>query len=132
MARKKRTKGRPPSTLTGQLPVSGDSPWWRWIASEICHDADLVGKELSIEVITQTLPRYPDGRKIRSRTAARRLIEYGAMVLVERGPNGSLGKGAKYKILPEPSLAPAAEPVVENADYLAKAVERMTTEKGKR
>lgn len=129
--RKKRLKGKAPSNLTGQLPVSGDSPWWRWVASEICHDMDLVGKHLSIEDITQTLPKYPDGRSIRPRTAARRLLEYGAIELVERGPNGSKGKGAKYKILPERPLTPEMDSeLIQNSDYLEQAVERMT--KGKR
>lgn len=77
-------------------------------------------------------PMYPDGRTVRPRAAARRLLEMNAIELIERGPNGSLGRGAKYKVLPEPSLAPAGDPVVENADYLEKAVERMTREKGKR
>jgi hypothetical protein len=134
LTRKAVTRGRPPSTLTGQLPVSGDSPWWRRIASEICHDLDLVGRPLTIEEITQTLPRYPDGRRIRPRTAARRLLEYGAIELVERGPNGSLGRGAKYKILPERPSPPAGdvEPMPDNAEFLEDAVERMTRGKVKR
>jgi hypothetical protein len=129
--RKKQTKGRPPSNLSGQLPVSGDSPWWRTVASEMHLYGILVGMVFSIEEITQMVPAYPDGRRPAPRTVARRLLEYGAIELVERGPNGAKGRGAKYKILPEPSLAPA-EPVVENNDYLEKAVERMTREKGRR
>lgn len=78
------------------------------------------------------IPDYPDGRRPRQRTVARRMLELGAIQLLERGPNGSLGKGATYRILPEQPPAPAAGPVVENEDYLAKAVERMTRTKGKR
>lgn len=76
------------------------------------------------------IPDYPTGTRPRTRTIARRLEEYGAIELVERGPNGSKGKGARYRILPERPPTPAAEPVIDNADYLEDAVERMT--KGKR
>lgn len=125
-----RTKGKPPSTLTGQLPVSGDSPWWRTVASEMCNSS-LEGNTYHIEALALLVPLYPDGRRPRERTVARRLLELNAIELVERGPNGSLGKGAKYKILPERSLPPAAESeMIENSDYLEQAVERMT--KGKR
>lgn len=77
------------------------------------------------------IPDYPTGTRPRNRTIARRLEEYGAIELVERGPNGSKGKGARYRILPEKMTpAPAADPVIDNVGYLEDAVERMT--KGKR
>ena len=76
------------------------------------------------------LPPYPNGTRPRPRTAVRRLEQAGALELVERGPNGSKGKGARYRILPERPPPPAAEPLVENERYLEDAVERMT--KGKR
>lgn len=97
------------------------------------HRACPIGgsKAYTIDEITQMIPDYPDGRRPKPRTVARRLLEYGAIELVERGPNGSLGKGAKYKILPERSLPPAAgSEMIENSDYLEQAVERMT--RGKR
>ena len=97
----KRSKGRPPGNLTGQLPVSGDSPWWRSVASEVCRNPTLVGKVFTIEEITSMCPVYPDGRTPRPRAVARRLLELNSIKLVERGPNGSKGKGAKYEILPE-------------------------------
>lgn len=93
----------------------------------------VVGSTFTIEEITQMWPSYPDGRRPRPRTVARRLLELNAIELVERGPNGSLGKGAKYKVLPERSLPPdAGEPMLDNEDFLRDAVERMTREKGKR
>jgi hypothetical protein len=129
----KKAKGKPPSTLTGQLPVSADdSPWWREMASTVSKQGERVGTTWTIEEITQMIPDYPDGRRPRPRTVSRRLLELGTIELIERGPNGSLGKCAKYRILPELPPAPAAGPVVENEDYLAKAVERMTKTKGKR
>lgn len=132
MARNKQTKGKAPSTLTGQLPVSGESPWWRSVASELTSTQVLVGHTFSIERLTELISAYPDGRRPRTRTVARRLLELNAIELVERGPNGSKGKGAKYKILPESSLAPAGDPLIDNEDFLEKAVERMTREKRKR
>jgi hypothetical protein len=132
VSRKKRTKGRPPSKLTGQLPVSGDSPWWRSVASEVSrHLGPIFPQWISIEVLTTSVRAYPDGRRPKARTVARRLLQYGAIELVERGPNGSLSKGAAYKILPERPPAPAPDSeMIQNSDYLEQAVERMT--KGKR
>jgi hypothetical protein len=91
-----------------------------------------VGSVLPIEEIAQKVPAYPDGRRPVPRTVARRLLEYGAIELVERGPNGAKGRGAKYKVLSRPSIAHPIESIVENSDYLREAVERMTGEKGKR
>lgn len=90
----------------------------------------VVGSTFTIEEITQMWPSYPDGRRPRSRTVARRLLELNAIELVERGPNGSLGKGARYKILPERPSPPAGDvEQIDNDDYLEKAVERMTRER---
>lgn len=135
MSRKPRTKGRPPPTLTGQLPVSADdSPWWKELSSRLGQYGILVGTIYTIEEITQMIPSYPDGRRPRPRTVARRLNELQALELVSRGPNGSLGREARYKILPERPQSPVedVEPMLDNAEFLANAVERMTSEKRKR
>lgn len=126
-------KGKPPSKLTGQMPVSAErSPWWERVASEMNLYGLLVDMVFTIEEITQMIPPYPDKRQPRPRTVARRLTELNAIELVERGTNGSKGNGAKYKILPEPSLPPAGEPLPDNSEFLEKAVERMTRTKGKK
>jgi hypothetical protein len=132
VARKPQTKGRPPPTLTGQLPVSSDnSPWWDEVKSSLGSYGILVGSIYTIEEISQMIPSYPDGRRPRPRTVARRLNELQALELIERGPNGSLGREARYKILPERPQAPAedVEPMLDNAEFLANAVERMTKER---
>ena len=89
----------------------------------------MVGETYSISDLTEMMPCYPDGRKARPRTVSRRLLELGAIELVERGPNGSLSRGATYKILPERPSPPAGdvEPLPDNAEFLEDAVERMTT-----
>jgi len=88
---------------------------------------------MSIEEVLVHVPCYPDGRRPRARAAARRLRPI--LELVERGPNGSLGRGATYRITaaapPHPDgvrtdiedqgIAPAD-------DWLADAVRRMTRE----
>lgn len=126
-----RTRGRPPSTLTGQVSVRAEhSPWWDKVASELGLYGILVGSTYSVEELAQMLPPYPNGARPKARTAMRRLTDAGALELVERGPNGSLGRGARYRILPERPPTPAGEPVIDNAGYLEDAVERMT--KGKR
>jgi hypothetical protein len=135
VVRKAHIKGKPPSTLTGQLPVSADhSPWWDLVKSKLGSYGILVGSTYTIEEITQMIPPYPDGRKPRPRTVARRLNELKALELIERGPNGSLGREARYKILPERPHTPAevGEPMLDNTEFLEKAVERMTKEKRKR
>lgn len=131
MTRKKTVRGKPPAKLTGQMPVSAaSSPWWNKTASEMHLYGLLVDMVFTIEEITQMVPVYPDGRVPRPRTVARRLTELCAIELVERGPNGSKGIGAKYKILPEPTLPPAMESeMIDNKDFLEQAVERMTREK---
>jgi hypothetical protein len=115
--------------------VSSDfSPWWEQLGSRLGHYGLLVGTIYTIEEIAQMIPPYPDGRRPRPRTVARRLNELQALELVSRGPNGSLGREARYKILPERPQAPAedVEPMLDNAEFLANAVERMTREKRKR
>lgn len=123
----KKRKGQAPSNLTGQLPVSAEfSPWWSKTVSEMGMHGLLPDMILTIESITQMIPAYPDGRKPRPRTVARRLTELQAIELVERGPNGSRGKEAKYKILSAPTLPTAEEPFIDNNDFLEQAVQRMT------
>lgn len=76
------------------------------------------------------VPCYPGGRRPRQRTVARRL--HRILELVERGPNGSLGRGATYRIVGNMRAAPVgrqdvADETVRPADeWLLDAVERMT------
>lgn len=129
-----RTRGSAPSRLTGNLPVSSpESPWWDQVASEITSRPGMVGRTMTIEELTGEVPCYPDGRAPRPRTVARRL--WRILELVERGSNGSLGRGATYRIVG--SLRAMAvgrqdvadETVTPDNDWLMAAVERMT--KGK-
>lgn len=50
------------------------------------------------------VPDYPDGRRPRPRTVARRLSPI--LTLVSRGPNGSLGRGATYRVVPSREVGP--------------------------
>lgn len=132
MSRKPRLKGSPPSTLTGRLPVSAEhSPWWDDVCSRLGQLGMLVGNLYTIEEITQMIPPYPDGRRPRPRAVARRLYEY--LELVERGPNGSRGKGAKYKILSKEVYVPGHDDDVVPVDeeWLNSAVNKMTRTKQK-
>lgn len=122
-------KGAPPKHLTGKMPVSSmESPWWDQVLSEITGPSGLVGSTLSVEELTELIPSYPDGRRPRARAVVRRLRS--VLELVSRGPNGSLGRGATYRVLPAlpKPRAPAADDDVLalNEDYIAAAVERMT------
>ena len=96
--KKKNLKGSPPPTLTGQIPVSSlDSQWWDQIALRVSSDTNLIGKVFTIEELSQmNILRYKDGAYPRGKTIARRLKPI--LELISRGPNGSLGKGAIYKI----------------------------------
>lgn len=98
-------RGAPPSHLKRKrkaMPISGpDSPWWRWVAREISERDGWLGTIRTIEDIVASLPRYPDGRQVlRGKAAARRLAP--ALQLVSRGPGGSLGIGATYRIVRPP------------------------------
>ena len=110
-----------------------DSPWWERIASEITGPGGLVGRTLTIEELTQLIPSYPDGRRPRPRAVARRLGR--VLRLVERGPNGSRGRGARYQVVPPPPPIDAGradvppDEVATDHDYIAAAVERMTKER---
>ncbi len=127
------TRGKSPSSLTGRLPVSSmESPWWDAVASELIKRTGLVGQVISIEELTAMIPDYPDGGRCRPRAAARRLSAI--LELVERGPNGSRGKGATYRIVlplakPAPAgrddIAPDEIPIATS--WLDNAIERMTT-----
>ena len=123
--------GRPPSSLTGRLPVSSDeSPWWDSVAAALCAREDLLGRVMSIEDIAALVPSYPDGRRPRPRAASRRLRPI--LELVERGPNGSLGRGATYRIVAPGPMAPVGRADVDDDeitpadDWLCDAVGRMT------
>lgn len=94
---------------------------------------DLIGRTMSIEEIVSLVPPYPDGRRPRARAAARRLRSI--LELVERGPNGSLGRGAKYRIAVSAPPRPAAgrediedEGIAPADDWLEDAVRRMTSD----
>lgn len=94
---------------------------------------DLTGRTVSIEELVALVPSYPDGRRPRARAAARRLRSI--LELVERGPNGSLGRGAKYRIAASVPPRPAAgrediedETIASADDWLADAVRRMTSD----
>jgi hypothetical protein len=90
----------------------------------------LVGTIYTVEEITQMIPSYPDGRKARPRTVARRLAT--CLSLVERGPNGSKSRGARYLVLQEPrrpSMQEGDEPVRVDEDWLNDAVDKMTRTK---
>lgn len=106
-------------------PVKGDSPWWRDVAQELITRPGLVGSQLTIEAITEMVPCYPDGRQVRPRAVARRLA--GILELVSRGPNGSLGRGAVYRII-RPRV-PTPEHALVDDEWLRLSVERMLGKK---
>lgn len=125
-------RGMPPARLTGGSRVrSLDSPWWDLVMSELVAVPGLVGRTLSIEEIAGMVLSYPDGRRPRARTVARRLAPI--LELVERGPNGSKGRGASYRVL---DLPPTREPIgrddvvdteiSSDMKWLLEQVERMT------
>lgn len=118
------------------MPVSAEhSPWWAQVESDLHLSPGMVGKVVSTEELVQIIPAYPDGRRPRARAAVRRLRRI--LELVERGPNGSLSRGAKYRIVPliqTPSVMDSIDPeldtVVElDLDWLEQSIERMTTSK---
>lgn len=127
-------EGRPPATLTGQVPVSSlESAWWDHVMSWCTGEGGLVGRTLSIEELSGVIPSYPDGRRARPRTVARRLRPI--LELVERGPNGSRGRGATYRVMaiPVPPDLKEREDVGDDeiapaSDWLDEAVRRMTGE----
>lgn len=128
-----KTKGEPPRNLTGQMPVKAlDSPWWDGVASEITRPGGLVGRTLSIEELTELIPSYPDGRRPRPRAVARRLGR--VLRLVERGPNGSRGRGAIYQVVAPPPPPDAgrddveADEVPTDLEYLEQVIRKMTKE----
>ena len=129
-----RRRGASPRTLTGRDRVrSLDSPWWERVTSEMGLRPDLVGRTLTIEEITQIVPSYPDGRRPRPMTAARRLGRI--LELVSRGPNGSRSRGATYRILaipdPTPLMREDVEDIAIRSDrgWLLEQVKRMTKAK---
>lgn len=86
----------------------------------------LVGTEVTIEALTESLPSYPDGRRPRARAAARRLRSI--LELVSRGPNGSRGKGAVYRIVRPPEQAPVEHSLIDE-DWLKESIERIVEKK---
>lgn len=73
-----------------------DPPFWRDIA-EPALDAH-IGKILSIEEIKTIIPPYRNNKALRGRTIISFL--YHRLEIIERGPNGALGHGSSFKVLP--------------------------------
>lgn len=116
----------PPEWLKGRRPpVKGDSPWWQEVARALLLRPDLMDTEVTIERLTEMVPCYPDGRRPRPRATARRLAHI--LELVERGPNGSRGKGATYRLKRPPPAAP--EHTLIDDEWLRQSVERITGKK---
>lgn len=98
--------------------------------AELLSRPGMVGRELSIEELTALVPDYPDGGRPRSRAVARRLRPI--IELLDRGPNGSRGRGATYRIVANVRALPVGSPDVEedavrpDLDWLLGAVDRMT------
>lgn len=87
----------------------------------------LVGSQVTIEELTSSLPCYPDGRRPRPRAAARRLRPI--LEVVARGPNGSLGKGAVYRVVrPAEGLIPPEHNLIDDA-WLQESVARIVGKK---
>lgn len=97
--------------------------------SEIISRPGMVGTTMSIEALTEMIPDYPDGRRPKTATTAHRMEP--VLELVQRGPNGSLGRGAIYKIIGDGRTLPAGDPEVSDEniapamDWLNEAVDRM-------
>lgn len=93
----------------------------------------IVGRTLSIEELVGMLPTYRDGTRPRGRSVARRLAPI--LELVSRGPNGSRGRGATYRIRPPPSAEVVGRIDVDDVaicsdeEWLLEQVERMTAAK---
>ncbi|MBV9125677.1 MAG: hypothetical protein JO112_20195 [Planctomycetes bacterium] len=68
------------------------------------------------------VPRYPDGRMPRPRTVVRRLAP--VLELVSRGPNGSLGRGSTWRVVPNRDVGPDDIPTDE--EWLLQSAERMS------
>lgn len=86
---------------------------------------------MTIEELTQIVPSYTGGTRPRARTVARRLLPI--LELVSRGPNGSRGKGAVYRIKAPPHPIEASEArivddeVEIDMDWITNAIDRMTS-----
>lgn len=104
----------------GRRPASGHSPWWARVASELSRRRDLVGRHLTMEELTQIVPDYPDGRRPRPRTVARRLAP--VLTLITRGPNGSLGRGSTWSVVPNREVGP--DEILTDEEWLLEAAER--------
>lgn len=86
----------------------------------------LVGTEVTIEELTEGLPCYPDGRRPRPRAAARRLRPI--LELVRRGPNGSRGKGAVYRVVRPPEEQGIEHGLIDEG-WLLESVKRVLGKK---
>lgn len=76
------------------------------------------------------IPSYEDGRRPRPRAVARRMASI--LELVSRGPNGSRGRGATYRIKAPASIESIGRDDVNDVaigsdeKWLLEQVERMT------
>jgi hypothetical protein len=103
--------------------------------SVITSDPTMVGKVVTIEELSQMdVVKYEGGASPRGRTVARRLKPI--LELLERGPNGSLGIGAIYRIKSREvaEISSGRSDIDDNeisvaSDWLQESIERMT--KGK-
>lgn len=124
-----------PINIRGSLPVKAViSPWWESV-KDFLSSGEFIGKVFTIEEIAALVPKYPDGRSVRPRAASRRLKPI--LELISRGPNGSLGKGATYKIIGKPVKVEvkmnSAETnvILSDDEYIQASIARIIGEKKK-
>lgn len=123
-------RGGPPLKLTGQNPVSGESPWWIAVAKDLFSKPGMIGKIVSIEELTAMIPDYPDGRRPRPRAVARRLKPY--IDVISRGPRGSLGKKSTFIIRSFPNEPIREDAIRQDDEWLLESVMKMTEMVGKK
>lgn len=68
------------------------------------------------------VPSYPDGRRPRPRTVIRRMTA--VLEIVSRGPNGSLGRGSVWRVIPNREVGP--DDIPSDDEWLLASAERMT------
>lgn len=106
-----------------------NSPWWERVREDLLSAPGNIGRELTIEQLTLEVPAYGTGHRPRGRTVARRLSPI--LELVSRGPNGSRGIGATYRIHRPDVLVSSArkdvpdEVVTVNDEWLDAAITKM-------
>ena len=95
----KKLKGSAPWHIRGNVPVSAsESPHWERVAQLLLKVPGIKDRDWTVEELANMDElMYPDGRRPRGRTIPRRLKKI--LKLVERGPNRSLGKGARFRVI---------------------------------